>query len=268
MPTSSEAPRPASPVASLVIPAYNESRRIENCIRSAAHWVAERPGGREWEVILVDDGSTDDTADRARRLAEKEGLPLRIVGYEENRGKGAAIRAGVLESSGDPVLVSDTDLSTPLTEWTKLAERLPTHPVAIGSRAIEQALVRRKQPFYRQWMGRTFNRIVRVFAVAGIGDTQCGFKLFRGDVARSLFREARVDRFAYDVEILYLARRRGIPIAEVPVVWINSPESKVAVVRDSLRMLWDVLWIRWMHRGSPRGEASRLEVPNRKSGAA
>jgi dolichyl-phosphate beta-glucosyltransferase len=268
MPKEPPAPRPDAPVASLVVPAYNESTRIENCVRSAARWAAERPGGRSWEVILVDDGSTDDTAERARRVAEEEGLPLRIVGYEENRGKGAAIRAGVLESSGDPVLVSDTDLSTPLTEWTKLAGRLPTHPVAIGSRAIEQALVRRKQPFYRQWMGRTFNRIVRVFAIAGIGDTQCGFKLFRGDVARSLFREARVDRFAYDVEILYLARRQGIPIAEVPVVWINSPESKVSVVRDSLRMLWDVLWIRWMHRGSPRGEASRLEVPNRKSGAA
>jgi dolichyl-phosphate beta-glucosyltransferase len=172
-----------------------------------------------------------------------------VVDYGENRGKGAAIRAGVLQAAGDPVLVSDTDLSTPLTEWTKLAERLPTHPVAIGSRAIEQALVRKKQPFYRQWMGRTFNRIVRVFAVPGIGDTQCGFKLFRGDVARALFRDARIDRFAYDVEILYLARRGGIAIAEVPVVWINSPESKVSVVRDSLRMLWDVLWIRWMHRG-------------------
>ena len=248
MPTSSEAPRPVTPVGSLVIPAYNESARIENCIRSAARWTADRPGGRAWEVILVDDGSTDDTLVRARSVAEAEGLPLRIVEYEENRGKGAAIRAGVLESIGDPVLVSDTDLSTPLTEWTKLAERLPTHPVAIGSRAIEQALVRKKQPFYRQWMGRTFNRIVRAFAVSGIGDTQCGFKLFRGDVARSLFAEARVDRFAYDVEILFLARRRGLAIAEVPVVWINSPESKVAVVRDSLQMFWDVLWIRWMHR--------------------
>jgi len=254
MPTAEKAPRPGTPVASLVIPAYNESSRIENCVRETARWAAERPGGRAWEVLLVDDGSTDDTVERARRLAEEDGLPLRIVGYGENRGKGAAIRTGVLESSGDPVLVSDTDLSTPLTEWTKLAEQLPTHPIAIGSRAIEQALVRRKQPFYRQWMGRTFNRIVRLLAVPGIGDTQCGFKLFRGDVARALFREARVDRFAYDVEILYLARRRGIAIAEVPVVWINSPESKVAVVRDSLRMLWDVLRIRWMHRG-PRAAA-------------
>ncbi|HTR04067.1 MAG TPA: dolichyl-phosphate beta-glucosyltransferase [Thermoanaerobaculia bacterium] len=239
---------PEAGVASLVVPAYNEASRIEHCVRTAAAWIATRPGGCGWELLLVDDGSTDDTVARARRVASAEGLALRVVAYGRNRGKGAAIRAGVLESSGDPILVSDTDLSTPLTEWTKLAEKLPTHPVAIGSRALEQALVRKRQPFYRQLMGRTFNRLVRLLTVHGIGDTQCGFKLFRADVARELFRDARVDRFAYDVEILYLAQRRGIPIAEVPVVWINSPESKVAVVRDSLRMLADLFRIRWMHR--------------------
>ncbi len=237
-----------SEIASLVVPAYNESGRIENCVRSAARWARSRPGGWGWEVILVDDGSADDTVARARRIAGEENLDLRIVSYGQNRGKGAAIRAGVIESSGDPVLVSDTDLSTPLSEWTKLAERLSTHPIAIGSRALQHDLVRGKQPFYRQFMGRTFNRFVRLLTVRGIGDTQCGFKLFRGDVARELFRDARVDRFAYDVEILYLAQRRGIAIAEVPVVWVNSPESKVQVVRDSLRMLWDLLRIRWMHR--------------------
>ncbi|HEY1435087.1 MAG TPA: dolichyl-phosphate beta-glucosyltransferase [Thermoanaerobaculia bacterium] len=235
-------------VASLVIPAYDESGRIENCIRSVARWARSRPGGWEWEVILVDDGSTDDTVARAKRFAADEKLDVEIVSYGKNRGKGAAIRAGVLQSSGDPVLVTDTDLSTPLSEWVKLAERLPTHPVAIGSRAMEQDLVRKRQPFYRQFMGRIFNRLVRLLTVHSIGDTQCGFKLFRGDVARDLFASARIDRFAYDVEILYLARQRGIAIAEVPVIWVNSPESKVAVVRDSLRMLGDLFRIRWMHR--------------------
>jgi dolichyl-phosphate beta-glucosyltransferase len=234
--------------ATLVVPAYNESSRIENCVRSAARWAHSRPGGWDWEVILVDDGSTDDTVAKAHRFAAEEKLDLHVVSYGANRGKGAAIRAGVLASSGDPVLVSDTDLSTPLSEWVKLAERLPTHPVAIGSRAMEQALVRKRQPFYRQAMGRTFNQFVRLLTVRGIADTQCGFKLFRGDLAHELFREARIDRFAYDVEILYLAQRRGIAIAEVPVVWVNSPESKVAVVRDSSRMLWDLFRIRWMHR--------------------
>jgi dolichyl-phosphate beta-glucosyltransferase len=234
--------------ATLVVPAYNESNRIEACVRSVAHWARARPGGWDWETILVDDGSTDDTVAQARRAAAQEKHDLTVISYTPNRGKGAAIREGVLSSSGDPVLVSDTDLSTPLSEWVKLAERLPTHPIAIGSRAMEQTLVRKRQPLYRQLMGRTFNRFVRLFTVHGIGDTQCGFKLFRGDLARELFRAARIDRFAYDVEILYLAQRRGIAIAEVPVVWINSPESKVAVVRDSLRMLWDLLRIRWMHK--------------------
>jgi dolichyl-phosphate beta-glucosyltransferase len=234
--------------ATLVVPAYNESNRIEACVRSVAQWARARPGGWDWETILVDDGSTDDTLAQARRAAAQEKHDLTVISYTPNRGKGAAIREGVLRSSGDPVLVTDTDLSTPLSEWVKLAERLPTHPIAIGSRAMEQALVRKRQPFYRQFMGRTFNQFVRLFTVHGIGDTQCGFKLFRGDLARELFRAARIDRFAYDVEILYLAQRRGIPIAEVPVVWINSPESKVAVVRDSLRMLWDLPRIRWMHR--------------------
>ena len=155
----------------------------------------------------------------------------------------------MLEASGDPILVSDADLSTPLSEWSKLAAKLPTHPVAIGSRAIEQALVRKRQPFHRVLLGKFGNGIIQLFAVPGIHDTQCGFKLFRREAARALFSEARIDRFAWDVEILYLARRKGFAIAEVPVLWFNSPESKVRVVRDAAQTFWDVLRIRWMHRG-------------------
>ncbi len=231
-----------------MIPAYNEARRIEACVRGVAEWSRTRPGGYDWEVLLVDDGSTDETASLARRFAAEEGLDLAVLGYERNRGKGAAIRVGVLASKGDPVLVSDTDLSTPLSEWSKLAGRLAEHPVAIGSRALEQELVRKRQAFYRVWLGRAGNSVIQLLAVPGIEDTQCGFKLFRGDAARTLFSEARVDRFAWDVEILYLARRRGMVIAEVPVIWVNSPESKVRFVRDAVQTLWDVLRIRWMHR--------------------
>jgi dolichyl-phosphate beta-glucosyltransferase len=235
--------------ASLVIPAYNEARRIEACVRDVAEWSRTRPGGFDWEILLVDDGSTDDTASLARRYAAEEGLDLAVLGYERNRGKGAAIRVGVLASKGDPVLVSDTDLSTPLSEWSKLAEKLLDYPVAIGSRALEQELVHKRQAFYRVWLGRAGNTVIQLFAVPGIEDTQCGFKLFRGDAARALFSEARVDRFAWDVEILYLARRRGMAIAEVPVIWVNSPESKVRFVRDAVQTLWDVLRIRWLHWG-------------------
>jgi dolichyl-phosphate beta-glucosyltransferase len=234
--------------ASLIVPAFDEAARIERAISEIAAWRGRRPGGWEWEVIVVDDGSSDGTAELARAAAKRHDLPLTILSHGRNRGKGAAIRTGILAATGDPVLVSDADLSTPLEEWTKLAERLPTSPVAIGSRAVDETLVRKRQPFYRQFMGKSFNAFVRLLAVPGIGDTQCGFKLFRGDVARDLFSRARIDRFAYDVEILYLARRRGIAIAEVPVLWFNSPESKVAVVSDSLRMLRDLLRIRWIHR--------------------
>lgn len=238
--------------ASLVIPAYNERNRVAASIQAVAQWARSRPGGSEWEVVLVDDGSTDGTAEIARRAAADTGLPLAILAHPVNRGKGAAIRTGVLGSRGDPVLVSDTDLSTPLSEFSKLAEALRTHPIAIGSRAIDERLVRIRQPLYRRVLGKAGNQLVRLFAVRGIADTQCGFKLFRGDVARGLFRDARVDGFAYDMEILHLAQRRGLEIAEVPVLWFNSPESKVSVWRHTLPTLRDLLRIRWRHRKDAR----------------
>ncbi len=246
----SEIRNPKPEMASLIIPAYNERRRIEGCIQGIAGWLRGRPGGWDWEVLVVDDGSGDGTLSAARRAAEEARLPLTLLRNERNQGKGHALRKGVLASRGDPVLLSDTDLSTPLSEWVKLVEQLPTHPIAIGSRGLREDLVRRRQPFYRRLLGKAGNLLVRVFAVPGIRDTQCGFKLLRGDVARELFGKAKIDGFAYDMEILYLARRRGIPVAEVPVLWFNSPESKVSVWRHALPTLWDLLRLRWIHRES------------------
>jgi dolichyl-phosphate beta-glucosyltransferase len=248
----------AAEKATLVLPAYQERGRIDECVRAVADWRRTRPGGWEWEVLLVDDGSSDGTRAAAERAAGQHGLPLAVLSHDRNRGKGAAIRTGVLASSGSPILISDVDLSTPLSEWVKLAERLPTHPIAIGSRALERDLVRRRQPLYRVALGKLGNLLVRIFAVPGIRDTQCGFKLFRGDVARRLFARARIDRFAYDMEILFLAREEGIAIAEVPVLWFNSPDSRVSLLRDAPATLRDLLRIRWIHRRrlrSARGSA-------------
>jgi dolichyl-phosphate beta-glucosyltransferase len=226
---------------SVIIPAFNEASRLPDTLaRIHAHVEAERESG--WEIIVVDDGSTDGTAESARAAGEGLGRPVEVIVMPENRGKGAAIREGVRRSRGDRVLVTDADLSTPIEEWKCLADA--GAPIAIGSRAIDEATVKRRQAPYRRALGRLFNRIVQALSVPGIRDTQCGFKLFEGTVARSLFGAARIDRFAYDVEILALARARGIPIAEVPVLWFNSPESKVSVVRDLLPTLRDLVRIR------------------------
>ncbi len=226
---------------SLVIPAYEEARRLPETLAKIADYLR---GRREsWEILVVDDGSRDSTASIAREEGLRLGLPLTVLSLPANRGKGAAIRAGVLASHGDRVLVCDADLSTPIAEWEKL--RAAGAPVAIGSRAIDEDLVLRKQPWHRRTMGKLFNLLVRALTIRGIRDTQCGFKLLDGPLAREIFSRARIDRFAYDVEILLLARRRGAAIAEVPVLWFNSPDSRVAVVRDSLRMLRDLVRIRF-----------------------
>jgi len=226
---------------SVVIPAFNEATRLPDTLaRIDAHLEARGESG--WEIIVVDDGSTDETAGSARRAAAGLSCPVEVVTLSANRGKGAAIREGVRRSRGERVLVTDADLSTPIEEWTRLAET--GAPIAIGSRALDETTVKRRQAPYRRTLGRLFNRLVQRLSVPGIRDTQCGFKLFDGEVARALFGEARIDRFAYDVEILALARSRGIRIAEVPVLWFNSPESKVSVVRDLLPTLRDLVRIR------------------------
>ena len=226
---------------SLVIPAWNEAARLPATLASIGAYLASA-GEADWEVLVVDDGSTDATVAAAEGAAAALGVPCAVVATGKNRGKGAAIREGVRRSRGDRVLVSDADLSTPIEEWTKLRDARV--PVAIGSRALDEATVRRPQAWYRRSLGKLFNRLVRALSVPGIRDTQCGFKLFDGATARALFGEARIDRFAWDVEILALARARGIAIAEIPVLWFNSPESKVSVARDLWPTLRDLVRIR------------------------
>lgn len=236
-----------SPALSVVIPAYNEARRLGSTLDRVTEYLRGRQGSEgEHEVLVVDDGSTDDTA---RRVASYPDPLVRLVRQPENRGKGAALRRGVAESRGERVLLCDADLSTPIQEVERLASRLDDGAdVAIGSRAVAGADVQKHQPFYRELMGKTFNRIIRLLGVRGLRDTQCGFKLLDGEVARRLFRMLRTDGFAFDVELVWLARRHGLRVDEVGVRWIDSPDTRVHALYDSARMLRDVLLMRWRHR--------------------
>ena len=230
------------PDLAIVIPAFNEEARIDASLSEVGRFLSE--SGRQAEVLVVDDGSSDRTAERVVHASQADSR-IRLLRLPHNRGKGAAVRTGVMAAVADRVLVSDADLSTPLAEIAKLEDAIERgHDVAIGSRGLSTSDIRRRQPFYREAMGKTFNRIIRTVLLDGFEDTQCGFKLFPRDIAHDLFRLQRVDGFAFDVEILLLARDRGLRIAEVPVQWSHAPHSKVSAIGDSSRMLADVLRLR------------------------
>ncbi len=238
---------------SVLIPAYNEEDRLLPTLERIVEYFRGR--GEEVELLVIDDGSRDQTV----AVASAFGAPVRVLELGKNRGKGAALRAGVLASTGDRLLLTDADLSTPIEELEQLEPHLASHSLVIGSRALASSKITHRQPAYREMMGKTFNFIIRILGVRGFHDTQCGFKLLRGDFARDLFAHLTVDRFAYDVEMIWLARRFGARVAEVGVVWAHTPESRVHPVRDSLRMLWDVSRFRFRHwGGSQRREMGRV----------
>ncbi|HVQ76726.1 MAG TPA: dolichyl-phosphate beta-glucosyltransferase [Candidatus Binatia bacterium] len=233
---------------SIVIPAYNEERRIGASLAAITLYLDSRE--EDYEVVVVDDGSRDATAAIVEQAPGAAGGRVRLLRMPQNRGKGAAVRAGVLASRGAEVLLSDADLATPIEELFKLRARLAAGcDIVIGSRAVDGSDIRIRQHPVREVMGRTFNAVVRALLVPGIRDTQCGFKLFRGPAARELFAAASVDGFAFDVEILLLARPR-YRVAEVPVVWRHVEESKVSPWRDAARMLADVVKLSWRRHGT------------------
>ena len=242
-------PRGGGPVQlSIVIPAFNEARRLPGSLQAA---MAALDGDDRWlpaEVIIVDDGSTDGTAASARKVPVPPRVVLRIARYEENRGKGAAVRTGFSMTRGRLVLLSDADLATPIEELDRLAEVAAPGVVVIGSRAVDRTLISVRQPWYRDFMGRTFNVLVRHLLLSGIHDTQCGFKLFPGDAARSLAAAQRLDGFAFDVELLLLARLWGLRIDEVAVRWRHVEASRVSPARHSFEMFRDILRLTWWKR--------------------
>lgn len=233
------------PKWSVVIPAYNEEARLEKTMRTVLEYFQGR--GEPFELILVDDGSRDQTCFKARGFqgAHPE---VRVLRNARNRGKGASVRRGVAAARGEWILFTDADLSTPIQELENLSAALPPEGgVAIASRGLRQARIRVHQPFYREWMGKTFNWMVRGLVLPGIHDTQCGFKLFSRGTARPVFLKCTIPRFGFDVEILYLARRQGAVLAEVPVQWNHSQGSKVSPLRDAAQMFLDLFRVRLRH---------------------
>ena len=230
------------PDLSIVVPAFNEEARLGPTLREYVGYC--RRTGRRAELIVVDDGSLDRTSAVVNTL-ESEFSELRLIRLAENRGKGHAVRSGVVNAQGKLVLFADADGATPLEEVERLEKAIAGGAdVAIGSRALQDARVKVNARLYRRVIGRIFHGLVETLTVPGVKDTQCGFKLFRGEVAHDLFSRMRIRGFSFDVEVLMMAQRRGYRIAEVPVNWTHQPGSKVNLVTDSARMLRDLFVIR------------------------
>jgi len=232
----------AHPDLSIVIPAYKEEARVGPTLRSYLDYC--RDTRRSVEVTVVDDGSSDGTSLVVEALVGSY-PELRLIRLADNRGKGYAVRTGIVNSRGNQILFADADGATPIAELERLEAAIAAGAdVAIGSRvALASDVTVQARPL-RRIMGRTFHRLVETLTVHGILDTQCGFKLFRGQVAHALFSRMRMSGFSFDVEVLMMAQRQGYRIAEVPVNWTHQPGSKVRVVRDGLRMAFDVMRIR------------------------
>ena len=226
----------ARPFLSVVIPAYNEENRLGPTVARIQEYLA----GQSYtsDILVVNNASTDRTGEVARATGVK-------VIDEPRRGKGAAVRSGMLAALGDYVLFSDADLSTPIEEVEKLlASVRERYDIAIASRGLPESNIVKRQPWYRELVGRLGNVLVRMAAVRGIADTQCGFKLFPRELAQKLFLVVRLTGAAFDVEVLFVAQRRGLKIAEVPVTWIDSPDTRFNRVTDSLDALKDLVRIR------------------------
>ncbi|HKG60102.1 MAG TPA: dolichyl-phosphate beta-glucosyltransferase [Pyrinomonadaceae bacterium] len=234
---------------SVVIPAYNEAARLGKTLPAVVDYLRQSfPDG---ELIVVDDGSSDQTAELARTVFQDSGdLRTSVISYKSNLGKGRAVRLGLLAARGDVALFSDADLSTPIAEAPKLVEPIVNgqYDVTFGSRALDRQLIGVHQSWRREQGGRIFNLVVRVATGMPFWDTQCGFKAFRMSVCRPLIEAATVDRFGFDVELLYLAFRAGLNLKEIPVRWDHNEGSKVTLFSDSFKMVNEVNLIRQQAR--------------------
>jgi dolichyl-phosphate beta-glucosyltransferase len=242
---------------SLVIPAYNESTRIRPTLDEILRYIKEH----QWdaEILIVDDGSRDDTA----RIVLEYGSvhpQVHLVQNPGNRGKGFSVRNGMLHARGETCLFSDADLSSPMAEAEKLFAAIRQGAdIAIGSRWLRAELQTERQPLYRQFFGRIFNLVLRLVLGLHFRDTQCGFKAFRREAAQQIFPMQKIERWGFDPEILFLARKKGLRAVEVPVVWAHSEGTRLHPFRDGLRMFGDVLRIRW---NSLSGAYDNVSLPS------
>lgn len=238
---------------SLIIPAYNEEQRLPATLERIVEYMLAQHFS--YELIVVDDGSHDGTRDVVRHFAATHDW-VRLAQYDDtaghplNRGKGYAVRYGVLMAKGQTVLFSDADLSTPIEEIEKLLPPIAEGKcqIAIASRALPKSNLTVHQPWYREWMGRSFNRLVQTIAVPGIQDTQCGFKAFCGDAAQRIFSLTRIDGFGFDTEVLFLARKLGYQVCEIPVTWQHRDDSRVNPVLAPLKMFQELITVRMNDR--------------------
>jgi len=228
---------------SIIIPAYNESQRIISTLDRILTYVAEQ--GLDTELIVVNDGSRDDTAKIVQGYVARNPI-MRLVENPGNRGKGYSVRNGMLNARGELLLFSDADLSSPIEEAPKLFRAIEEGAdVAIGSRWLRSELQTARQPLHRQLFGRVFNLVLRIILGLKFKDTQCGFKAFTRSVAHSIFPLQRIERWGFDPELIFLAKKQGWRIVEVPVKWAHDEGGRINPLRDGLRMFVEVLKIRW-----------------------
>jgi dolichyl-phosphate beta-glucosyltransferase len=265
---------PSAPSVTIVLPAFNEEERLGPALDELFGWLRRvgppRAGGRTadelgpWDVLVVDDGSADGTAALVEARPEAhpgpDGSPARLrVLRRPHAGKGAAVKAGVLDATGDLVVFTDADMATPPDQIPLLTEQLLTHEVALGSRVQPDGSDRRaSQPLYRRLLGKVFRAIAGLWVTGDVPDTQCGFKGFQRDAGQDLFARQKVTSIVFDAEIIHLARRRGYGIAVVPVHWTDKRGSRMRVRPTlALRVLWDLARIPLIHRGVPVAPAMR-----------